>query len=546
MTSSSTAVHPFRVPESGEQWVEFRPTRSADPDRFPLERVYIILALLCGLFTVFAMPPLAVWDERTHWNRSFDLSEGVLSQSERFQGWPLAKVPAGVQWILDNDVNVYPKRPMTWDLLAEQWRVPLEPERRVLSAHFSTTPYGHIAYVPQAIGIAAARAVGSGPIGMIWAGRLVSLVVCTGIVALALRITPCYRLLMFALALLPVFVGLTSSLSGDALFQASALLLLALIFRVLERGTAGPTTPEVVAICLLSLVIGLCRIPYVLMPFLLAGAALTWQHRQRTMGLAAGLVVVLAITAGWAKYATTQVPEKHTVPGYECSPKDQAAFIAQRPLSTVLMLEQEFRKVAKQQLEQLPAWPCSGVPRYETLITVVAAWGLLLLLVVVDRPTTWSFPVATQLAAVGTCTAITGAICLSIYLWWNAPGASTLLGLQPRYFLPLVVIGAIAVSWLPLTWQWDRRWLVPLTVGCSMVVFSHSAMALLDGYWAMTPRLRTSPEATTAATCLLVGVWWWSVERRRPKAAMIDVTKTPIETSDTPPAAEVRPLRAVA
>ncbi len=65
------------------------------------------------------------------------------------------------------------------------------------------------------------------------------------------------------------------------------------------------------------------------------------------------------------------------------------------------------------------------------------------------------------------------------YIYWTPPGISTVEGIQPRYFMPLLVLLPVAIGPLPWKWADTARARVPipvllaptLAVFCAIVTF---------------------------------------------------------------------------
>jgi uncharacterized membrane protein len=60
----------------------------------------------------------------------------------------------------------------------------------------------------------------------------------------------------------------------------------------------------------------------------------------------------------------------------------------------------------------------------------------------------------------------TGCLLIAIpnYLYWTEPGASQVGGIQPRYFMPLVVLVPVAIGALPFRWADTGRARFPIPV----------------------------------------------------------------------------------
>ena len=487
-----------------------------------LDRVYGVLALVFGLTSALAMPPFAIWDERTHWLRAVELSQGVFHPRETHEGWAISRVPVMVQYVIDHDVNAHPDRPVDWGWYREQLAIPLKPDETMPALQWATTPCCYLIYLPQAIGIAIARACGGGPIAMLLAGRVAALLTGIPLVMWAIRCAPGYRLLLLGVALLPVTVGLAGSVSADAVFLPVSLLLVARLLRILVNGE--PSRREIALVCGLAVILGLARFPYVLLPLVLIGAISRWQPSIRWR-FVAGMACACVVTGLWVTAARGLVPQIHRGAGVECHPAAQLRHTLRHPWDVATTVAVKLREQGAHLAGTATHFSCA-VTGYEPVLMSMLLPAWLLLLAVVDRPpgrvtyprlarSDGSEPTASEVVHEFTAAErwgvalamflIVGLISFSSYLWWNAPGAHTLAGVQPRYFLPLAGLAGLIGGALPLRWTGSPRPLANTTIALAIAAFGHSCICLFEHYWRVAPRLWLEPEVTTAVS--FAAVW---------------------------------------
>lgn len=503
-------------------------------ERIPLERLYGVMALVFGLISVVFVPPFAPWDERTHWLRAVELSQGILFPRETSGGWAVSRVPVMVQYVIDHDVNAHPERTIDWAWYREQMALPLKSEETVSSLQWATTPCCYVMYLPQAVGIAVARWCGGGPIGMLLAGRVAALLTGIGCVMWAIRLTPGYQLLFVVVGLLPVTVGLMASVNADAVFLPVAMLLAARLLRLLVDGS--PRTGDLVTAAGLATLISLARFPYVLLPLVLIGGMRCWQSKPR-MVFAVSMLAACLVAGSWTIVARGLVPAVHTGPGAECHPSAQLRHALRHPRDVAATLAVRFRETGAWLVGTGTHFPCAA-NGYEPLLMSVLLPGWMFLLAVVDRPRRMmmfprlvdaqgeralvtfrpreivSFTIAESVGYVVTSAAIVGLITFSMYLWWNSPGANTLNGMQPRYFIPLGLLSGLLFGRLSLEWTGSRETLVKTTVAVVWAGFAHSLVCVLQHYWRMPVRLWLGPEVITAGVFSLVWLGSALVGRR--------------------------------
>lgn len=198
------------------------------------ERFFVLTSLLFGLAFLVGTPPFQVPDEPAHFYRSYAISEGEL-WAQRGAGEIGALLPASVEEIgmgLRGDLPGNPHLKVRPEEIRRAFRVPLEEERRTFVDYRTSAQLSLVPYLPQAAAIAVGRWLGVSPLGLLYAARLVNLLVATALIAVALRRLPAYRWLLTLLALTPMSLFLRGSASADALTIAVAFLLAATVARL--------------------------------------------------------------------------------------------------------------------------------------------------------------------------------------------------------------------------------------------------------------------------------------------------------------------------
>lgn len=402
-----------------------------------LTRWVLLLGLLGALPLVILTPAFEVADEPQHFQRAYQISQLDLFGHPGGRGagaiLPVS-LSALVQDVvgttaLEADRSIKP-RPLAEDLKA--LARPLEPDRVRFTDFTGAAPYSPLSYVPQAIGIAFGRALGMGPLALLYIARLANALAAILLLAMAVRIAPIAREALAFTGLLPMALYQYASSSPDALTIASMLLFVAVALRAV---VSGWTTPTIAAAGLLGAV--LCSHKPVYAPILmLALVPPIFRPGERVRALVAnGLVVAVAlgITAAWFalnhEIPLTRRPDVN-VPA-------QLGLFADRPWTLPILLWNDIHKSGIYYLGQLVGvigWNKMPLPRASYAIPVLAM-GLIVLL---RRP---SDPLLPRIAGFWqVALAIAGAVLVEIalYLTWTPVGAPLIDGVQGRYFLPLM------------------------------------------------------------------------------------------------------------
>lgn len=190
--------------------------------KFVPENIYVILALIFGLFLVFLTPPLQTPDEHDHLNRAYQVAEGNIFQFH-------STVPLSLIQLFNafESMNFHSYKKTSFHEIFNQTKVELNPHIRteIFARDFT------LSYIPQALGMSVGRMLSRSPVELLYMGRLFNLMFSIFLIYLAIRNMPVLKWTMFLLGLMPMTIFLCASLSKDAMLIGAAFLLFALFLK---------------------------------------------------------------------------------------------------------------------------------------------------------------------------------------------------------------------------------------------------------------------------------------------------------------------------
>jgi len=223
---------------------------------FAPERCYVILALVFGFSLVFLTPPLQVYDEINHFNRSYQLAELNIFQFD-------STVPVSLMQLF----NDYGK--MTFDTLKKtsideifsHKDVELNPQARLKVI----VPHHIFPYFPQALGIFIGKKFNCSPVTLLYIGRIFNLLFSIALIYLAIRTAPILKWTFFLLGLMPMTLFLCASLSKDGMVISLAFLLIALFLRFAYDHQKEISTKDLFILFVVSFLVATTRSIYVIL-----------------------------------------------------------------------------------------------------------------------------------------------------------------------------------------------------------------------------------------------------------------------------------------
>ena len=416
----------------------------------PTLRAFLLIAVIAGLLFAFLTPPFQVPDEVGHFWRASAIVDGQIIPGGR-SGGSFARVPEGTRTLVHvfyREMAGKPEIKISPEQFRTAWFLPLRANEMVsvrLPASYTPVPYA-----PQLIAAGAGRLLGLRPVITFYLGRVLNLCAFLGLVAMAIRITPRLKTFFAAAALLPMALFLGGSWSADAMTTGSAFLLLALLLRGLSSN--GHTLATSAA----GLAVGLCKPAY----FLIALLAFPLAPRKRgaaTLVLVATLVGVALSMANAARAYDPGAAEG-------VSASRQLSGIIGDPLRFAGVLAFEMREHGFRYVEQMVGR--LGVMEVAQPLWLI--WAEIVVLVLASGAAGGRMSPSVRILSGAVFIVTAGGLFLASYLTWTTVGASHVEGIQGRYFLPVLPLGAVAAGGsLPLLERTAPRLVLAAAVVCN-------------------------------------------------------------------------------
>lgn len=427
------------------------------------EKVFLTIAVIFGLVTVFCMPIFMVPDEAAHFDRAYQVGGGHLV-SQVVPGDTGGAVPG----IPVSGVAGYKQRsPVSWGHYFDRIH-----QKDIKFVSFpSSALYSPLPYVPQAIGIDFARLVYPSLGTMVLMGRIANLAVYILLVYIAIRIARQGKWVYVVAALFPVAIQEAASLSTDVMTTGLGFITIAYLHSlfysrdILRR-------KQFILLVLLAIGLGLTKQTNILflLPVLFLGRRLGSSVWKR---LAAGCLVFgacLLAVVGWfllVKYQHYNLA-KSTQPGVD--QLGQVKFIIMHPLAFAKVLFKSyvyegFRGIAMDDFYLMSmvgifSWFLYKLP----LLLIMSSYAILFLAFMYrDKLEQPRLSLLRKLACVQTLTFVVSLIGIAgaLYIVWTSVGAPQVSGVQGRYLIPtiplLIPLFALMSRWVKIAFDRPYR-----------------------------------------------------------------------------------------
>jgi uncharacterized membrane protein len=407
------------------------------------DSVFLAVAGVAGLAFCIITPPFQVPDEIAHYYRAYQVSEGHLVARPANGGYG-DLLPEDMEKQVKGLVGTVGFNPETKYDAGKSWRNLRQPldSKRLSEVDFeNTAAYSPMAYMPQAVGVGAARTLKLSLVAQLFLGRLVNLAVWIALVFCAIRLIPFGKWALFALALTPMSLFEAASVSPDALVNGSAFLFAAVCLRLI-LATRAITRWEYTWLVVPVVIFALTKVVYLPLTALLilVPAKNFGSSRKKWIFITAALMTGLLLAGLW-NYRVRHIQElalakARAEVGSEITPRQQLKFITSNPTAYVRAILNSYVTTRGDHIEQefigVLGWLDTKIPLWITTLDIVLI-AYCLASIQIPRGPTLRERAVTFLAAFVSLVGATTAL----YVYYTPVGYLYVVGLQGRYLIPL-------------------------------------------------------------------------------------------------------------
>jgi uncharacterized membrane protein len=414
------------------------------------EIFFTFFASLVGVVFVFLVPPMQVPDEQTHFFQSyavsnFDFIPTRFEKNDTVHYGP--KLPISIHNAaieFREDVAGNPAVKSNPDLLKKYIAEDLEPQK---TEFVDGTVYPPFVYLPQAIGITIGKVFDASPLIMIWLGRLVNLLIWILIVFISIKILPFGKWILAILALNPVALFLSASMSADVMTIGLSFFLFALIASTLTKKYVITKTKIALIITVVSVLMLTKPTSILLAGLLFVIPVKAFSNKWKYLLFCIGTILFgLSIYLFWSFLSidTANAISQLQRPGLGVDSNAQLSFVLTNPIDYVKYLLQNYVFV-------LPGYPGDAVLKSAIgtlgwLDTPIPLWTIVMYVMTLLFAVLYETGkgIYLNMYQKGVLVAVGVLYCLAtvsaLYLFYTPVRGSMVSGVQGRYFIPISII----------------------------------------------------------------------------------------------------------
>lgn len=392
--------------------------------------------------TLAAVPAFNSPDEYSHFLRSYEVSRGHMT-SEGNGGNDLFSYGRTFNSGLIPDFSSKDHVSL-WDI-GGNINQRIDTGKTQFYGFGNTALYAPTSYLPQAIGIRIADLFTDRPIVLAYGGRVANML-CFGLIFfLAIRFTPVGKNFIALLGLVPMNIQSANSMSADALALALTVAMIVFVLYMRYKEKRVMKKGQLVLMYAVTGFLCLCKVVY--MPFCLFLFLIPKERFRKKknywLHVACAGTMILLLSFGWLAIASGYLCESQ--PGVDTAA--QLIGILKNPVAFILTFVRSLDAFGLAYLTEMVGSTLGwlNIP----VCSLLAVGYLVMMLLQVSRNNDMEGirmdPFAKIMLA-GISILVFGLIFVTLYGQWTAYGYDKILGVQGRYFLPLLLPVVLALK----------------------------------------------------------------------------------------------------
>lgn len=224
--------------------------------KISIEKIYFIVALIVGIATVLLTPLFYGKDEKSHWARAYEISSGEILSGLK-DGRPVSTFSKSI-FDIETDRNFVDSLNNTKIKYNNKEKIDIDMQYMSV--------YSPVSYLPHSIGITISKIFSNNPAVWAYSARLMNALTAITLLYFAIKLIPFGKKIIFTIGLLPTMINGFSTLSIDGFLVATTILMISYILHIIYDKERKMNKKDYIVLALLSSIISLSKLVY--LPFL--------------------------------------------------------------------------------------------------------------------------------------------------------------------------------------------------------------------------------------------------------------------------------------
>lgn len=438
-------------------------------NRNELHKVAFVIIIIFGIMTALIVPICDVSDELEHLTRAEITSQGVLiphwtgddvgihrlyNQSDEGKYSNVLNPGVGFETIQSMFFFSQNREKTVFDTEGDTQKI--DYSKFVDGSAFEQNPF--FGYLPQAIGIFIAKLLDLNVIWMLWLGRIGNLICYAALISLAIRKTPVLKMPMLAVACIPIAIYQSASVSIDSMIIGLGILAVSYFIYMIKADEKSIELKDVAIFTAICLLLGLCKLTYLAFIFLLLFVPRKNFNFKRVVPISLSSISIVALVGVlWSRYSTPTLMHSWRSKLNWVNSADQISYLIHNPMFAWKFVSQIFTTDL--------AWMVYGIFNFfsagskyhyaNTYYLIFVMLFVFLFAVLLLYPENNKFTKKARLGSLLVLLIVYVGTCFVQLLTWSSVGYVQ-LGINTRYFVPLIALIPIIVAFNYFDWEKSR------------------------------------------------------------------------------------------
>ena len=401
------------------------------PQKKPLEKIYLPIAIILGLLYLFAFPLSQLPDEVPDYLRSLEVANFHLTSEQK-------KKKVGREF----STNI--KKVFSSERYSDIWEtkgLKLN-EKTDFYSFANKSLYAFVCYIPQALGVGIGSLLGFSIVVQSMLGKILNYALFVLLVYFSIKHIPSKKMLLFFIALLPMTLQEAMSLSPDAMTIGTSIALISMILYFRNGENRKLETKDFVILSALVVALSLCKIVYLPLCFLifLIPKECFKSSKQKYVFCCIISLIVIILNLTWLKISSGYLDAFSE----RSNSTEQLQYILSNPIRYILIIFATIDSFTFSYLDQLVGHSLGKFNVTTSSVICVISLGILAYLIFkVAKKKDYIFEVKEKIFILLMALGTIGLMFTSLYMQWTAVASPTIDGIQGRYFIPLLPVFAM-------------------------------------------------------------------------------------------------------
>lgn len=402
-----------------------------------IEKIFLLLAALFGFLYVFILPPFQSVDENTHFYRAYQISQGSFV-SKNINTQIGDELPSSLSNFFNNHMRLIRNidEKMNSETIKNNFQIKTEPQNIKFTEFRNTSLYSPTCYISQVPGILLGNILSDRIAVTFYLGRLCNLLFYIILAYFAIKTIPFYKIPLLCIALMPMTLSLASAYTSDVILFGLSFLWVSILLNILTNSEKLKIfSRKILYLTIISVFISLSKFYILLLPLIFILPASKFCSKKDYIG---SILMIVGISLLGAMYWAFCIKNLSiNMNELIANPDLQISFIKSHPIKYIEVLAKTF--VIK--TPRLYITMVGVLGNQDTPLDFITYFIYPFLIYFGIKSDEFKFSLEKWQKLVIVLTLMLGTIITytSLYLMWSPVANNIVLGLNGKYFIPLIL-----------------------------------------------------------------------------------------------------------